>query len=392
MQHLLSLPTNPLSVMALRESPTAFVDKTAIVYQLATGRQKCFLSRPPRFGKTCLVSILEALFKHGLRDFQGLAIEKLWKEKTYNTIRLDFARVTDFGTVDLFRQQFYTLLSGALAEMGFEWDGQALSFVYQLAKWFRMQPDTSLVILIDNYDAPLIKAQPHEALLIGVQKVIGEFFSLLKSEDACCRFLFITGVRRLNFSTLFAGINQLSDITFDPTYSTLLGFTEDELMAYFGASLNAAAARLGVSLQALIEQMRVHCGGYTFDQAAKTQVYCPWLVIRFLECQTFERIVDEYLPASDKAVIKRAMALSMLEKLMAFEDTVPMSSRKLMGGAMPKPDDIKTWLWQTGCLTIRSVNLAGNFLLGYPNRTVEAIVGQLYAGNSLWASCDGYLS
>ena len=82
----------------------------------------------------------------------------------------------------------------------------------------------------------------------------------------------------------------------------------------------------------------------------------------------------------------------MLEKLMAFEDTVPMSSRKLMGGAMPKPDDIKIWLWQTGCLTIRSVNLAGNFLLGYPNRTVEAIVGQLYAGNSLWASCDGYLS
>lgn len=102
---LLPLPLGVSDFHKLRESGKIYVDKTGLIYQLAATYEKLFLARPRRFGKSLLVSTFESLFKYGLRDFKGLAIEKLWKEdKTYNVVRLDFSRIKNFSTIEQFEE------------------------------------------------------------------------------------------------------------------------------------------------------------------------------------------------------------------------------------------------------------------------------------------------
>ena len=104
------LPLATSDFSELRRNKQIYVDKTALVYALASGRQKLFLARPRRFGKSLLISTFESLFKYGLRDFKGLEIEKLWKdEKTYQVIRLDFSRTKNFSSIDEFNQRLVSL-------------------------------------------------------------------------------------------------------------------------------------------------------------------------------------------------------------------------------------------------------------------------------------------
>ena len=101
MRELQPLPLGTSDFSALRSSGQIYVDKTALVYEIASNRQKFFLSRPRRFGKSLLISTFESLFKYGLRDFEGLVIGKLWKDKgTYQVVRLDFSNLKDFSTLE----------------------------------------------------------------------------------------------------------------------------------------------------------------------------------------------------------------------------------------------------------------------------------------------------
>lgn len=128
MDELKSLPIGTQTFSALRSSGQIYVDKTEMIHRLASEVQKIFLARPRRFGKSLLLRTFASLFEHGLRDFQGLAIEKLWKDRTYETVCLDFSMVVDFDTVDDFKVKFYSMLSEELEAHGFAWNGNTESF------------------------------------------------------------------------------------------------------------------------------------------------------------------------------------------------------------------------------------------------------------------------
>lgn len=152
---LQSLPLGRSTFSALRAKNEIYVDKTRFIYELARSDSKIFLARPRRFGKSLLTSTFESLFKHGLRDFKELAIENLWNDKTYNVVRLDFSEAKEFVTADDFRKVFYARIGSKFREVGFKESENGDDFVTQLSTWLRSLDDSSLVLLIDEYDAPL---------------------------------------------------------------------------------------------------------------------------------------------------------------------------------------------------------------------------------------------
>ena len=164
------LSTGTQSFPALREYGQIYVDKTAMINEIARGRTKVFFARPRRFGKSLLVSTLATLFENGLRDFEGLAIEKLWTDTTYLVFHLDFSVIVDFDTVEDFREKFFAMLTETLKEHGFAWSGNEKSFSYEFSSWLKMFPNSSLVVLIDEYDSPLTRVSMTKRSLLGFRK------------------------------------------------------------------------------------------------------------------------------------------------------------------------------------------------------------------------------
>ena len=161
------LSTGTQSFPALREYGQIYVDKTAMINEIARGRTKVFFARPRRFGKSLLVSTLATLFENGLRDFEGLAIEQLWTDTTYLVFHLDFSVIVDFDTVEDFREKFFAMLTETLKEHGFALvRNEVLQLIFLWLKMFRSQ---MLVVLIDEYDSPLTRVLNDKALFAGFE-------------------------------------------------------------------------------------------------------------------------------------------------------------------------------------------------------------------------------
>ena len=373
------LSTGTQSFPALREYGQIYVDKTAMINEIARGRTKVFFARPRRFGKSLLVSTLATLFENGLRDFEGLAIEKLWTDTTYLVFHLDFSVIVDFDTVEDFREKFFAMLTETLKEHGFAWSGNEKSFSYEFSSWLKMFPNSSLVVLIDEYDSPLTRVLNDKALFAGIQKIMSEFFMILKNRETCFRFMFFTGITRLSNTTIFSGFNNLTDISLDPDYGTLVGYTEDELKKYFGDYLEVAAEKSNVSPKVLLDLLREYYDGFSFDKECKTHVYCPWSVLNYLGSKRFQFENYWFQSGGQPNVLMNYLAMRKLNKPLDFLETVSMDASQLMSSAPYDKLDVDVLLHQTGYLTIRGVDEGGGLLLGYPNREVAASMALLYA-------------
>ena len=375
-----TLPLGIQSFLALRDNQQIYVDKTAMISQLANRRGKFFLARPRRFGKSLLVSALASLFKHGVCDFQGLAIEKLWSDKTYDVVHLDLSTISNFRTVDEFRERFYSMLSVNLKGIGFASSPTSPAyFISQLVMWLRERPTNSLVLLIDEYDSPLTTSLNDKPLFLGVQQVLSEFFNTLKSCDSAFRYLFITGVTRFCNTGIFSGFNSLIDITLDPEYGTLLGYTEEELKHYFPDFLQDAAKVHDVTIPELLQQLRGYYDGFSFDSEGSTHVYCPWSVLKFFDDRQHKFNNYWFQSAGQPTVLLNYLVNRKLDKPMDFLETISMDPNNLLSSALYDKLDVNVLLQQMGYLTIRSVDVVGDLQLGYPNREVTASMACLYA-------------
>ena len=213
--------------IALRIADEIYVDKTEMVFSLVVKRGKYFLARPRRFGKSLLISTFESLFKFGLRDFKGLAIENLWKEDAvYNVVRLDFSEIKDFADAESFSERLISLLSRKFAPYGFCYELLPFQTVSdQLSDWLTAREKNSLVLLIDEYDAPLTSCLNNKTVFKEVRRALSAFYSVLKSNEGALRFAFITGITKFNRASIFSELNNLSDLSLDVEYGNLLGYT-----------------------------------------------------------------------------------------------------------------------------------------------------------------------
>ena len=376
-EELLPLSIGNSSFEALRDADQIYVDKTALVYELARKREKFFLTRPWRFGKSLLVSTFASLFSHGLKYFSGLAIEKLWIDKTYNVVEIDFSEIKNFTSLEDFESQFKTLLIDSFKEQGFVFQPtQEGDWLQQIAVWLKKLPLNSLVLLIDEYDSPQTAALDNKELFVAVRKRLASFYAKVKSNDGCLRFMFITGIAKFNQTGIFSEFNTFTDISLISTFGALLGYTEDDLDRYFSGYLAQAATVLKTSETEVRRQLRDHYDGFCFEETASQRV-CPVVRSQFLELaipRIFQLLDGKRRPVHGAAEVPAHSRHPIpgdygeeqtlrLEQLSASTDYDVLSDVVL--------------LTQSGYFTIKRRN--GRYLsVGFPNQEVSDTFAELY--------------
>lgn len=348
-----------------------------MIFQLAKDSGKFLLARPGRFGKTLLISALESLFQHGLRDFEGLAIEKLWTDKTYNVVRLDFSCIAVFSDLADFERKLENLLIRSFGKIGFQ-GKSGTSVTQQLAGWLEDLPTRSLVILIDNFDSPLTAGLNDETLFNRIRAELNAFYAVLKSCDNCLRFLLLTGVMKLGGSCLFSGINDLTDLTLSPRFGALLGFTSEEMTGTFSGYLDRARHKLNMPLDELMLELERRYGGYCFEGGGRVRVFSPKSVLSFLSNPDLGFRNFRTMNADFSAVLKKYLPDE--ELLRSIADNEPQEVRlSALEDVMDIKDiDALVLLTQAGCLTIKSVAGDGWAELGCPNREVSDFMAEVF--------------
>ena len=289
------LPVGVQDFETLMTNGMVYADKTGIIYQLVNNYRWNFIARPRLFGKSLLVSTLESLFSRGTGMFKGLAIEKLWTDKTYSVIHLDFSSLS-CRSAEEFDAKARELFMGELERLHFPRETieaccrcRDLQDMAYEAFW--KAGLGSLVLLLDDYDCPLNLNLRNRDVFVGIQHKIRGFYDAVRENQGSFRFIFVTGVSRFNMAATFGVDSYLEDLSLNPLYASLMGFTEDEIRHYFAKHLRSAAAsifRTGTDevteeqLLLVMDALRRHYGGYCFDKNASLHVLEPWSVLRFL--------------------------------------------------------------------------------------------------------------
>lgn len=376
------LPLGRSDFPALLDSNAIYVDKTEMVCRLAVNDGKFFFARPRGFGKSLLISTFETLFKNGLRDFKGLAIEKLWKDKTYSVVRLDFSEVTNFRTREEFTERFFGYIAKNLGEIGFQ-PQEGGNLALQISSWLGNRPSRSLVVLIDEYDAPLVICLDKEELFRDVRMVMSSFFSTLKSKDDCLRFLFMTGITKFSSTSIFTDFNDFTDISFNPEYGALVGFTEHEIKRYFDCYLEEAKRALCFFGEAILSKLKDSYGGFSFDSEARTRVYCPRSVLSFFKNPAAGFQSYWSFGGSHAVVLMQYLKGHELDDPAKYAEPKKVWLRDLVTPKEYECLDRDVLLYQAGYLTIQSITPNEVALLSYPNLEVASSMAQLYADKLL---------
>ena len=288
------LPIGKQGFDAVITGDMVYVDKTEAIYRMIENNDQCFISRPRRFGKSLLVSTLESLFSRGTGMFKGLAIEKLWADKTYPVLRFDFSGL-ECGSVESFQKDAVEKFLDVAKKAGVlgwqETPDKYRTIKILMNKICLMAEVNSMVLLVDEYDSPLNTNLGNQNVLNDIRKAIRDFYLSVKENSDKFRFIFVTGVSRFNKVALFSAGSSIEDLSLNPLYGSMLGYTEDEIRHYFADYLKAAASSIfgintdavtDVQISQVMDELRVHYDGYCFDEDASIHVYQPWSVLNFL--------------------------------------------------------------------------------------------------------------
>ena len=227
----------------LRTRGCIYVDKTELIYRLATEGKPYFLSRPRRFGKSLLLSTMEAYFLGKKELFKGLAIEKLEKEWIeYPVLKISFG-VNSYENNERLKSRLDSIVSENESHYNIEKKSENpaerfANIIREVSEKFNQK----VVILIDEYDKPILDALYSEYEEQNRQE-LRSFYSPLKDSDKYIRFLFITGITKVSHVNIFSGLNQLNDISLDRKYSSLCGISESELEQYFEPEIKTLAEK-----------------------------------------------------------------------------------------------------------------------------------------------------
>ena len=259
-----------------------YVDKTDLLYELARDKTdaQLFISRPRRFGKSLMLSTLKAMFE-GRRDlFKGLAIDKLpWEGWERPTPVYSFTMSSATGsTYELFMEQLAKLVRGLCAEADVPRSEQEYApgqFEDFLKAAAAKSPTKKVVVLIDEYDEPVAKFLNDIETLNKVRSVLHDFYEKLKINSGSIRFLMMTGVTKLTKLSVFSGLNHLTDLSMDPRFATLLGYTPAELDGSLRENVEKFGAKNGMDFAGAKNALLTWYDGYRFSPDSKEKVCNP---------------------------------------------------------------------------------------------------------------------
>ena len=383
-----------------------YVDKTAIINQFASKKGPFFISRPRRFGKSTLINTLHELFAHGLEKFKGLKIEPLWKDKTYKVLHLDFSVFKETPSIGSFNNDFMDSLRFSLERAGIEPTKEKVDFPAKLLeKSIENEDERAVVLLVDEYDAPLTAVLNDSNEFEDRRKILFNFYMTVKSFQVKFRFIFITGVTYYSHTSIFSAFNHLTDLTLDSDYGALLGYTSDELESYFSEYIDNAVETLNRKFpterythEKVVEELKRNYDGYSFDEDCMHHVYNPWSILNFLKSPHRGFIpywvssggsTPTFLVNYLKQKLKKYNA-DELQYLLGIDSTVNKDTDSLYPSIENISNiDLFAILYQAGYFCIKSA-FDGYFKVGIPNLEVKKAYSNLVL-NQLTKSQDSKL-
>ena len=312
----------------IRSSQQIYVDKTAIIYKIVNNDDFYFLSRPRRFGKSTIVSILKELFTHGVKDFigendvkhesyfKGLAIEKLWNDNNeYKIIHIDFSKLPDIQSsiearlkdlnktkdnkldfiTESFRLGFCAALIDHFKKYNLTINADILSPCDLIDDFATQSKNRSIVLLIDEYDYPLthitdLNQDEHTLYENEVLRIMRKFYAAIKADDKYFRKVFITGITRYKDASIFTAGNTITDISLEPRFGAIVGFTRNEIKHYFYDYLRYATMQhfkiqedeiSDTYVEKLLDKLALWYDGYCFDRSYRYHVYSTISILKF---------------------------------------------------------------------------------------------------------------
>ena len=351
----------------LRRDGYYYVDKTALVYDLANTNKYYFLSRPRRFGKSLLVSTLKAYFLGKKELFEGLAMADLEKDwTTYPVFHIDFVGGV-YNNEENLNARLEMLLTWIEEEYGLEKQSDEIAsrFGADVKQAFK-KTGKQVVILIDEYDKPLIDNIDHPEMQARMRDFLSGLYGNLKSMDSYIRFGFLTGVSRFSHLNIFSAVNNLQDISFDEDYVNICGITRSEMLSNFDEDIEAMAVKNNLTKEATIARLEEMYDGYHF--APDTEgIFNPFTLITALNKRKFLQCWSD--SGTPSFLIKMVESGKLDLRLIADN----LTTKEQIAEKDPTLQSPEALLFQTGYLTIKEwIGGDMNFVrLGFPNKEIK---------------------
>ena len=366
MNHLLKLPIGIQDFRKLREGGFVYVDKTKYIYQLLQEGTVYFLSRPRRFGKSLLISTLEAIFKGQSELFKETWIDTsdyAWME--YPVIRLDMSQmsknnINDFKmallqNVMTIAQQYHIDLLHPVVDAATALN----SLINELGK------KQKVVVLIDEYDKPILDNLADMELATAMRDVLRQFYTILKAQDGNLRFVLLTGVTKFSRVSIFSGLNNLQDLTMTDKYAAICGYTQTELVHVFDPWIQLLSKKQNTLVEAQYEKIKLWYNGYQFSPEGE-RVYNPFSTLLLFEQQIYK---PHWFVTGTPTFL-----IDLIEA--AHFNPEEMESLEVSDADFENHDvasmGLVALLYQTGYLTIKHYDAELRlYKLGYPNFEVQ---------------------
>lgn len=351
---------------SLRNDGYAYVDKTALIYKLANEGRYYFLSRPRRFGKSLLLSTMEAYFSGKRELFKGLALDNLEKDWTeYPILHIDL-NVQKYGSLEDLEQVLdYKLVEW---ENLYGRDEKKYSLSLRFASVIRNAYNKTgqrAVILVDEYDKPMLQAIEAPKLQDEYRATLKAFYSVLKTQDRYIKFAFLTGVTKFGKVSVFSDLNNLMDISMDPRFQTICGITEDEMISNFQEGIQFVAESNDLTYDETIAKLQKRYDGYHFRQRGKG-LYNPFSLLNTFATGEFG---SYWFETGTPTFLVKLMQRDNFYLPNLTNQEVSADFLNSIDSVDKSPVPI---IYQSGYLTIKGYDEEfGTYTLGFPNDEVE---------------------
>lgn len=360
----------PLGIQTFKriiEENYLYVDKTKDIYNLLTSDGIFFfLSRPRRFGKSLLVTTLKEIFSGNKELFRNLWIYDKIEWKKYPVIHIDFLGMNYSKGSELFESTFFDKIKSIGIDYGIklksnDYKSAFKELITELSKIEKV------VILIDEYDKPIIEHIEKIPLALENRNILKGFFEILKESEQNIKFAFLTGVSKFSKVSVFSGLNNITDITLDEKFSTLLGYTEDELKSYFTEHLKKMAEKSEVSDNYLVQTIKNWYNGYSWN--GENFVYNPYSILSLFNHKDF----GNYWFVSGTPTFLIKLIKNFETKIETLEKVTVQKS--IFESYDIDNMSIEPLLFQTGYLTVKEIikyDITNkDYILSYPNLEVK---------------------
>lgn len=350
----------------IRQGGYLYIDKTKYIYEITHPGQYVFLSRPRRFGKSLLMSTFDSYFR-GRKDlFKGLAIEKLEKDWTeYPVLHFDLSDIKK-GTVEDFGENVNSSLASMEGEFGIaKTSDNPGTRLKDLVEHIYNKTGKQVVLLFDEYDAPLLTVLHDPERLETMRTELQSFYSPIKKLDPYLRFVFITGITKFSQLSIFSQLNNLNNISMLPQYAAMCGITIKELEDNFQEGIAVLAEKYHYSHKQVIDKLLYHYDGYHFAEDSEG-VLNPFSLLSAMNNRKF----NNYWFSTGTPTF----LVNMMRKF--HTDLTEIDGSKAMQEDFDAPTEnmhnVLPLFYQSGYLTIKDYNpRSGMYTLGYPNEEVK---------------------